>query len=166
MCRLHSGLGNVRHVSLNATSAAHIHSNIRGLIEESERLATDALGTVKEASAVRKAPHVSLCLLFLSTVVRWTFREVLKQRGSGLNVHLSRFFSGGILSSRAFAFPACLVTQSYLTLCDLVGCSPPGSLVHEISQSRILEWAAIPFSVIYSNALKILSFPMGVSSGP
>ena len=42
-------------MSLNATSAAHVHSNIRSLIEESERLATDALGTVKEASAVRKA---------------------------------------------------------------------------------------------------------------
>ncbi|OWK01797.1 hypothetical protein Celaphus_00017702, partial [Cervus elaphus hippelaphus] len=48
---LDSGLGNVRHVSLNATSAAHVHSNIQSLIEESERLATDALGTVKEASA-------------------------------------------------------------------------------------------------------------------
>ncbi|XP_066103211.1 laminin subunit alpha-1 [Saccopteryx bilineata] len=47
---LDSGLGNVRHVSLNATSATHIHSNIRNLIEESEKLAKDALGTVTEAS--------------------------------------------------------------------------------------------------------------------
>uniref|UniRef100_A0A4W2BS50 Basement membrane-specific heparan sulfate proteoglycan core protein n=1 Tax=Bos indicus x Bos taurus TaxID=30522 RepID=A0A4W2BS50_BOBOX len=52
---LDSGLGNVRHVSLNATSAAHVHSNIRSLIEESERLATDALGTVKEASAASES---------------------------------------------------------------------------------------------------------------
>nr|XP_020733720.1 laminin subunit alpha-1 [Odocoileus virginianus texanus] len=52
---LDSGLGNVRHVSLNATSAAHVHSNIRSLIEESERLATDALGTVREASAASES---------------------------------------------------------------------------------------------------------------
>ena len=38
------------------------------------------------------------------------------------------------------------VTQSSLTLCDPVDCSPPGSLVHGIFQVRILEWVAIPFS--------------------
>ena len=36
--------------------------------------------------------------------------------------------------------------QPYLTLCDLMDCSPPGSSVHGMSQARILEWAAIPFS--------------------
>ena len=30
--------------------------------------------------------------------------------------------------------------------CDLKDCSPPGSSVHGILQSRILEWAAISFS--------------------
>ena len=39
-----------------------------------------------------------------------------------------------------------LVTQSCLTLCDPVNCSPPGSPVCEISQARILEWVAISFS--------------------
>ena len=39
-----------------------------------------------------------------------------------------------------------LVVQSCLTLCNLVDCSPPGSSVHRISQARILEWVAIPFS--------------------
>ena len=38
------------------------------------------------------------------------------------------------------------VTQSCLTLCDLVDCSPPGFSVHEILQARILEWLAVPFS--------------------
>ena len=33
--------------------------------------------------------------------------------------------------------------QSCLTLCDPMECSPPGSSVHGILQSRILEWAAI-----------------------
>ena len=32
------------------------------------------------------------------------------------------------------------------TLCDPVGCSPPGSSVHEILQARILEWVVMPFS--------------------
>ena len=36
--------------------------------------------------------------------------------------------------------------QLCLSLCDPVGCSPPGSFVHGILQARILEWVAIPFS--------------------
>ena len=38
------------------------------------------------------------------------------------------------------------VTQSCLTLCDPKDCSPLGSSVHGILQTRILEWFAIPFS--------------------
>ena len=37
-------------------------------------------------------------------------------------------------------------TQLCLTLCDPVGCSPPGSSVHGIFQARVLEWFAISFS--------------------
>ena len=36
-----------------------------------------------------------------------------------------------------------LVSQSCLTLCDPMDCSPPGSSVHGILQARILEWIAI-----------------------
>ena len=39
-----------------------------------------------------------------------------------------------------------LITQSCLTLCDPMDCSPPGSSVHGIFQARILEWIAIFFS--------------------
>ena len=39
-----------------------------------------------------------------------------------------------------------LVAQSYLTLCDSVDCSLPGSSVHGISQARILECVVISFS--------------------
>ena len=39
-----------------------------------------------------------------------------------------------------------LVTQSCLNLCDPVDCSPPSSSVHGISQARILECVAVPFS--------------------
>ena len=40
----------------------------------------------------------------------------------------------------------CLVTQSCLTLCDPVDCSPPGSSVHGVFQARVLECFAISFS--------------------
>ena len=39
-----------------------------------------------------------------------------------------------------------LVTQSCLTLCHPMDCSPPGSSVHWILPARILEWVGIPFS--------------------
>ena len=39
-----------------------------------------------------------------------------------------------------------LIAQSYLTVCDHMDCSPPGSFVHGISQAKILEWVAISFS--------------------
>ena len=38
----------------------------------------------------------------------------------------------------------CSVAKSCPTLCNTMDCSPPGSSVHEISQTKILEW--IPFS--------------------
>ena len=39
-----------------------------------------------------------------------------------------------------------LVAKSSPTLCDSMDCSLPGSSFHGIFQTRILEWAAIPFS--------------------
>ena len=38
------------------------------------------------------------------------------------------------------------VAQSYLTVCDPMDCSPPGSYVHGIFQARVLEWCVIAFS--------------------
>ena len=40
----------------------------------------------------------------------------------------------------------CLVAKSCLTLCNPMDCRPPSSSVHEISQTRILEWIATSFS--------------------
>ena len=39
-----------------------------------------------------------------------------------------------------------LVSQSCLTICYAMDCSPPSSSVHGILQARILEWDAISFS--------------------
>ena len=45
---------------------------------------------------------------------------------------------------------ACIHAQPCLILWDPMDCSPPGSSAHGISQARILEWVAIPFSRGYS----------------
>ena len=37
-----------------------------------------------------------------------------------------------------------LIPQPCPTLCNPMGCSPPGSSVHWISQARTLEWLPIP----------------------
>ena len=52
----------------------------------------------------------------------------------------------------------CLVTQSCLTLCDTVDCSPPGFSVHGIFQARVLEWGAIAFSKNKCYLLSIICF--------
>ena len=43
------------------------------------------------------------------------------------------------------------VVQSCPTLFDPMDCSPLGCSVHGIFQARVLEWAAIAFSVLYSS---------------
>ena len=43
-----------------------------------------------------------------------------------------------------------LSLQSCLTLCNPMKCSLPGSSVHGILQTRVLEWVAIPFSRVSS----------------
>ena len=43
-------------------------------------------------------------------------------------------------------FWCCVCTQLCPTLCDLLGCSPPVSSVHGVSQARIREWVAMPSS--------------------
>ena len=39
------------------------------------------------------------------------------------------------------------VTQSCLTLCNPMDCSPPGSSIHGVFQATVLEWVAIAFSI-------------------
>ena len=42
---------------------------------------------------------------------------------------------------------ACVLSHfCHVWLCDPMDCSPPGSSVHGILQTRILEWVAIPFA--------------------
>ena len=62
--------------------------------------------------------------------VKQGFREILKQ--VEFQDHSVQFSS---------------VTQSYLTLCNPMDHSLPGSSIHGIVQARVLEWGAIAFSV-------------------
>ena len=49
-------------------------------------------------------------------------------------------------SVRAFWNTKVKVVQLCLALCDPMDCSLPGSSVHDISQTRILEWVTLSFS--------------------
>ena len=54
--------------------------------------------------------------------------------------------------------------QSCPTLCDPIGGSPPGSSVHRIFQTRVLEWVAIAFSRVVMGTwdLVLWSLPSSV----
>ena len=64
------------------------------------------------------------------------------------NFHLEIQFSVRILACLVKQIFHCciLVINLCPTICDPMDCCPPGSSVHEISQARIMEWAAISFS--------------------
>ena len=56
---------------------------------------------------------------------------------------------GPSLLSSHQVYPLCMHAQSLqlcLNLLDPMDCSPPGSSLHEILQTRILEWVAMPSS--------------------
>ena len=44
------------------------------------------------------------------------------------------------------AYCCCLVAKLCPILCDPKDCSPPGSFVNGVSQTRILEWVSISFA--------------------
>ena len=52
--------------------------------------------------------------------------------------------------------------QSFLTLCDPMDCSPPGSSVHGIFQARILECVAISY---FRGLKRCIPFSRGFPSG-
>ena len=52
-----------------------------------------------------------------------------------------------------------MCAQSCLSLCNPMDYNPPGSSVHGVLQSRILEWVAIPSSTIEGHLTQIV--PLG-----
>jgi len=87
---------------------------------------------------------VKILIIFLSCRPNLTIRFFFLLRVK-VYLHFSFFCSHSKVLLWA-CMCMCLVAQSCLTLCDPMDCSPPGLSVHGISQARILEWVAIPFS--------------------
>ena len=50
------------------------------------------------------------------------------------------------VSTGLHSMHACSVAYSFPATCDPMDCSPPGSSVHGISQTRLVEWIAISSS--------------------
>ncbi|XP_060056690.1 laminin subunit alpha-1 [Erinaceus europaeus] len=87
---LDSDLRDVRHVSLNATSATHVHSNIRSLIEESEVLARNALSTLTKADMLSE-PLVSNVKATLQHSLKLVKEgHSLSRKHQGVTLELSR----------------------------------------------------------------------------
>ena len=71
--------------------------------------------------------------------VSWFFCVAFRVIFSGVS-------SNSLVSSLMIMYVCAKLLQTYLTLCDPMNCSPPGSSVRGISQARILEWIAISSS--------------------
>ena len=59
------------------------------------------------------------------------------------------------------------LVQSHVTLCDSMGCRPPGSSVDGVLQERILKWVAMPSSRGSSSpGIELMSPPLQADSLP
>ena len=76
----------------------------------------------------------------------WTDRSLSRLRHDNLPMtrSLGRLRQANLLAPLAGV--AAKLLQLYLTLCDPIDGSPPGSPVPGIFQARTLEWVAISFS--------------------
>ena len=99
-------------------------------------------------------PFWAICTLRINSGEEWRFGNwLLEVGGVGQQAFSMEFlcFEAAILfcDFKEMGTPKWSesdVAQSCLTLCYPVDCSPPGSSVHGIFQTRILEWVAISFS--------------------
>ena len=89
--------------------------------------------------------HRILQTRLLEWIAMLSSRESSQSRNRALISYLSCLTdSFATISATSVQFSS--VTQSCLTLCDPVDCSPPGFPVHGILQATILEWVAMPSS--------------------
>ena len=79
--------------------------------------------------------------------LRFYFRKIGNYKSETSKIFWLRYFKKSILPMLEKLFEMCAKSlQSCSTLCDPTDCSPPGSPVHVILQTRTLEWVAIPSS--------------------
>ena len=125
-------------------------SKVRGGLEASALVSAPilfpGLSLIKPCSAETSMRHPSLPEFAVSevTLVAWNQRcqKHLHQRNQE-TLKLSHL-SSGLLVVKLM----CMLShfKSCPPLCNPMDCSPPGSSVYGISQTRILEWVAIPIS--------------------
>ena len=93
--------------------------------------------------------HISFSFS-LATPSPHTQSKFLLSLGGPKSTHCLKIFTTlWVLLLRPFHVWVCMRAQSHqpcLTLCDPMGCSPPGFSAHGIAQARILEWVAMPSS--------------------
>ena len=94
------------------------------------------------------------CVQNFGATNMWMFHYALGVNKTHL--HKTAPFSGcySILIINAAAAKS---LQSYLTLCDPIDSSPPGSPIPGILQARTLEWVAISFSNAWKWKVKVKS---------
>ena len=102
------------------------------------------------------------CLYFVYNKEMTKDKIPLLQKSESLKHHIIFFFFNVAdeqypsTSSRGHA-AAARSLQFYLTLCDPIESSPPGSSVPGILQARTLEWVAISFSSTWKWKVKVKS---------
>ena len=107
--------------------------------------------TSSAASRSSQPSPAARCLVSLDSGIQAKDGDSIGQRGHLL---LRAGWNGSEIpgkdvfqtTGRALVCVCAKSLQLYLILCDLIDCSPPGSSVHGIFQTRILEWVAMPSS--------------------
>ena len=83
----------------------------------------------------------------------WTWHAIMTENSRTLFTTTDSWF-------QTTATAAAKSLQSCPTLCDGIDSSPPGSSVHGILQTRILEWVASPFSNACMHACMLSHFSL------
>ena len=95
--------------------------------------------------------------MILTDVFHETDYCLYSARLCGLRLHWNSQVALVVKNMPANAAAAAKSLQSYLTLCDPIDGSPPGSPVPGILQARTLEWVAISFSNAWRWKVKVNS---------
>ena len=80
---------------------------------------------------------------------KWNFKSNVQRKKNGLTQGFSELKTESTLAkiTKPAAAAAVQSLQSCPTLCDPMDCRMPGPYVRGILQARIMEWAAMPFSI-------------------
>ena len=121
---------------LNCSSLPFLHDH--HLLNVPNYFLHESLGWTYHSSEVETGPQLFLICGIFFFYLDSNSSTPHKVQGFVIPLGFPTHYSAGHIC-------CCLVTKLYLTLSSLLDCSPPGSSVHGISQTRILEWVATPY---------------------